>query len=82
MVNWLLIHSAISRDSDLANFFNEFYPAYDGGIIIGRLIRLGVVWNTATTLAEITYLMRGRITDYSINQRDIQFTVLQESNLD
>jgi hypothetical protein len=68
-------------ESSLTDFFNSFYPSSDGGFIVGRVIDLGVVWTGATTDAEITWLFRGRIIDYSYLQRQLQLVIFQESEI-
>ena len=68
-------------NADLTDFFNAFFPAVDGGRIVGRIIDLGIVWAGATTDDEITWLFRGRIIDYLYEQRRMTFTIFQESEL-
>lgn len=69
------------NDTNFDRFFNEFYPATDGGFIVGRIIDFGIVWSGATTDSEITWLFRGRIIDYNYRQRQLIFSVFQESEL-
>jgi hypothetical protein len=57
--------SRYTLNTKTSSFFNEFFPAYNGGMVIARSVQFGVVWNTATTLAEITWLFKGRVIDYS-----------------
>ena len=63
-------------------FFEEFYPAFDGGTLISRDCEIGVVWNTASTDTEITWLMRGRIVDYRYEPRKLIITILQSTEID
>jgi len=72
-------HTLNTRTS---SFFNEFFPAYSGGMVITRPIQFGIVWNTATTLAEITWLFKGRVLEYSIEPRKLHLIVLQETEFD
>jgi len=75
---------AISRYISNANFdgfFNEFYPATDGGIIVGRIIDVGICWVGATADTDITWLFRGRIIDYGYQQRQLNLVVFQESEI-
>ena len=63
-------------------FFNEFSPAFDGGNLSSRDCELGIVWNTASTDTEITWLMRGRIVDYRFEPRKMIITILQSTEID
>ena len=75
----------ISRYSDngkFDGFHEEFYPAFDGGTLSSRDCEIGVVWNTASTDTEITWLMRGRIIDYQYTPRKMILTVLQSTEID
>ena len=74
---------SIARDSPIArveNFFNDFYPAYNGGTIISREAQIGFVWDSGSPdYTNVTWLLRGRIIDYNTLSRSINFTVLQSS---
>lgn len=75
---------SISRyvgNTSLDGFFNEFYPATSGVYLSGVLVQFGIVWEGATTEAEITWLMVGRIVDYQYEQRKLNITVFQESEI-
>ena len=75
----------ISRYSDntrFDGFFEEFYPAFDGGNLSSMECEVGIVWNTASTDTEITWLMPGRIVDYSYTPRKMILTVLQSTEID
>lgn len=55
-------------NNDFINgFFNAFYPAISGEIIIGMNADIGVIWNGATAESDITWLYRYVIEDYSYN---------------
>jgi len=74
-------HSTSSRVSD---FFNDFFPAYDGGMIMAREVQLGVVWSDVGTPAytDVTWLFKGRVIDYSADPRSINIIVIQASEID
>lgn len=75
---------AISRyisNTNFDGFFNEFYPSTDGGIIVGRIIDVGICWSGATADTDITWLFRGRIIDYGYQQRQLNLVVFQESEI-
>ena len=63
------------------SFFNELYPASEGGFIVSRLVDIGVCWVGATADTQITWLMRGRVIDYNYQQRILSLTVFQESEI-
>jgi len=74
----------VARYNSNATFngwFEEFFPTYDGATIISRECEVGLVWNTATTDTEITWLMRGRIVDYRFEPRKMIITVLQSTEI-
>jgi len=62
-------------------FFNDWYPATGKGYLSGQLVDFGICWIGATTDTEITWLFRGRIVDYSYEQRKLNITVFQESEI-
>ena len=73
-------HTDNARTSD---FFNEFFPAYDGGQVIAREILFGFVWDAGTVnYSNITWLMNGKFIDYSYEPRAINLIVLQSSEID
>lgn len=75
---------SISRhigNSNLDGFFNEFYPATGGAQLTSKIIDLGIVWEGASGDNEITWLLRGRIIEYSYSQRTLTLTVFQESEI-
>lgn len=75
---------SISRyvsNSNFNSFFNELYPATDAGFLVSRIVDFGICWEGATTDTEITWLLRGRVIDYNYEQRKLNFTAFQESEL-
>ena len=69
-----------TRTSD---FFNEFFPAYNGGQIVARKILFGVVWNSGTpAYTDITWLMRGKVIIYEYEPRAIYIMVLQSTEIE
>lgn len=75
---------SISRyvDNDAFNsFFNELYPSTDSGYLVSRLIDFGICWVGAEADTDITWLFRGRVIDYNYEQRRLNFTVFQESEI-
>jgi hypothetical protein len=50
--------------SGLSNFFNDLFPATSGDYLIGATVEFGIVWNTATTESQITWLNTFYIEDY------------------
>ena len=73
-------HTANARTSD---FFNEFFPAYDGGQIVAREILFGFIWDDGSPdYSEVTWLMNGKAIDYSYEPRAINLIVLQSTEID
>ena len=60
----LLEINSITDHSSFNSWFNDFYPN-NSVYLIGRVVRVGVVWDTATTDSQITWLEEFIITDYS-----------------
>jgi len=73
-------HTANTRTD---GFFNEFFPAYNGGQLIAREIKFGVVWDSGTpAYTDVTWLMNGKVIDYSYEPRAINIIVLQSTEID
>ena len=73
-------YASNTRTSD---FFNEFFPAYNGGQIVARKILFGIVWDSGSPdYADITWLMRGKVIDYSYEPRSINIIVLQSTEIE
>lgn len=73
--------SRFLSDSSLDGFFNEFYPASGGVRLVSRIVDFGFCWEGASSDSEITWLMRGRITNYDYYPRYLNNVVLQESEI-
>jgi len=71
-----------SANTRFDGYFEEFYPTFLGGTLTAMDCEIGVVWNTATTDTEITWLLRGRIVDYRCTPRKMTLTVLQSTEID
>lgn len=54
------------------DFINEYYPATSGKTLVGATIESGMVWDTATTESEITWLHQYNVDDYSYSTSEIQ----------
>ena len=68
-------------NTNFSSFFNNLFPATDGGFLVSRIVDFGVCWVGATADTDITWLFRGRIVDYDYEQRRLNFTVFQESEI-
>lgn len=74
---------SISRyvnNTSLDGFFDEFYPN-GTEYLTSKIVDLGIVWAGATLDTDITWLFRGRVIDYSYEQRQLNLTVFQESEI-
>ncbi|KKK69745.1 hypothetical protein LCGC14_2930970, partial [marine sediment metagenome] len=81
-------HFTISRYSSntkFDGFHEEFTPAFDGGNLSSMECQVGLVWNTASTDTEITWLMMGRVIDYQHGTKMViaclQLTEIEIKNL-
>jgi len=57
-----------SPNSAFNSFFNEFYPN-NMNFLINRRVDIGIVWDNATSLSQITWLTSFVIIDYSYEQQ-------------
>lgn len=73
--------SRFLSDGSLSGFINEFFPASGGVRLVSKLVDYGFCWEGATSDTEITWLMRGRITNYEYFPRFLNLIVLQESEI-
>ena len=56
-------HSSIAR---VENFFNDFYPSYNGGTLISREAQIGFAWDSGSpTYVNVTWLSKGKKIDYN-----------------
>ena len=77
-------HFTISRYSSntkFDGFHEEFTPAFDGGNLSSMECQVGLVWNTASTDTEITWLMMGRVIDYQHGTKMV-IACLQSTEID
>lgn len=51
----------------LQSFFNDWYPATGKPVLTSKEIDLGLTWNTATNINQVTWLKNYRVSDYSYN---------------
>lgn len=75
---------SISRhinNTAFSSFFNSFYPATNQGFLTSKIIDFGVCWTGADEEVDITWLFRGRVIDYSYDQRQLNLVIFQESEL-
>ena len=67
----------ISSETDNTNFdswFNEYYPN-NSTYLMNRKVKLGIVWNTATSDSQITWLSELKIIDYKYADRRTELTL-------
>jgi len=73
--------------TDLTDFFNEFYPATSGIVMVGAEVNIGFCWAGATTESQITYAPKRlyvedyyytptNITLYCVERRELEMTDL------
>lgn len=73
--------SRYTNNSSTDGFFNEFYPATSGIYLSGVPVQFGICWEGATADTDITWLFLGRIVDYNYDQRKLNLTIFQESEV-
>jgi hypothetical protein len=59
-----LILTGESNNSNFDSWFNEFFPN-NSNYLINRFIKVGIVWDNATSDSQITWLSKLQIIDYS-----------------
>lgn len=69
-----------SSNSLIDDFQNDFYPATSGKIIIMQSVNIGVVWEGATTEAEITWIEELGVNSFSNNQDDVFINAMDLSD--
>jgi hypothetical protein len=68
-------------NTSLDGFFNEFYPATSGVYLSSVIVQIGICWVGATADTDITWLFSGRVISYDFEQRRLNVTVFQESEI-
>lgn len=63
-------------------FFNEVYPATSMPYLIARVVSVGILWEGATTEAEITWFFYGYVDDYSYDSDKITLSCLEYAELE
>jgi len=71
-----------STNSDVSDFFNDFYPATDGERLVSREVNVGFCWIGATTEDEITWLKRYYIEDYGFTPTQIELYCVEKRELE
>lgn len=64
------------------SFFDEYYPATSGKLLVGQKVEIGIIWNTATLESEITWLYDYNIEDYGYNPSLINITCTEFSEFE
>jgi len=75
---------SISRhvsNAGLSSFFDEFYPATSGVYLSAVMVQIGICWVGASADTDITWLFAGRVISYDYEQRRLNVTVFQESEI-
>jgi hypothetical protein len=63
-------------------FFNEFYPATSGLIIVAMDVEVGMVWDSSTSEDDITWLYKYNIEDYSYSDNQIDLVCSEFSDFE
>jgi len=63
-------------------FFNEFYPATAGLILVAMDVEVGLVWDSSTDEGDITWLYKYNIEEYSYSDNAINLICSEFSDFD
>lgn len=58
---------------DTQDFFDDFFPS-NSNYVSGRVVEIGIIWEGATLLSQITWLPPYYVEDYSYNENTIMLT--------
>ena len=64
------------------DFFNEYYPATSGKILIGSQVDIGIIWNTSNDEADITWLYSYNGDDFNYNGTEISLLCSEFSDFE
>lgn len=67
--------------SGASNFHEDFYPADGKPLLTSKTVDVGIVWEGATTLAEITWLKSYFIQDHSWTNDSLDLTCIEFDEL-
>lgn len=73
-----LIINSITNHSSFNSWFNDFYPN-NSVYLIGRKVRIGIVWMNATSDSQITWLDEMNIINYSYSGWQTNLTLSNNS---
>lgn len=69
-------------NSLLNDFFNDFFPATSKTYLSSRVVKIGIVWEGATTSGEVTWFFNGYIDEYSYDAKTINLLCLEYAELE
>lgn len=64
------------------DFFNEFYPATSGKILVAMDVEVGMVWDSSTSEDDITWLYKYNIEEYEYNDNQISLICSEFSDFE
>ena len=67
--------------SGASDFFDDYFPATSGLRLSGKPVEVGIVWSTATTTSEITWLSKEYIDEYLYSFNQMQFKCIEYNEL-
>jgi len=74
--------SRYTDNTFINTFFNEFYPATAGLVLVAMDVEVGIVWDSATTESQITWLHKYNIEEYQYNDSQINLVCAEFSDFE
>jgi hypothetical protein len=64
------------------DFFNEFYPATSGKILVAMDVEVGMLWDSSTSEADITWIHKYNVNEYSYSDNQIDLVCSEFSDFE
>jgi len=64
------------------DFFNEFYPATSGKILVAMDVEVGMLWDSSTSEDDITWLYKYNVNEYSYSDSQIDLVCSEFSDFE
>jgi len=74
--------SRYTDNTFINTFFNEFYPATAGLVLVAMDVEVGLIWDTGTTESQITWLHKYNIEEYQYNDSQINLVCSEFSDFE
>jgi len=64
------------------DFFNEFYPATSGKILVAMDVEVGMIWDSSTDKDDITWLYKYNVEEYNYSDNLINLVCMEFSDFE